>query len=341
LNISSLDLKNSLKAYKTMKSILKTDVKFILGNRESIISCSEAELSIITDVDDYTAPVILTDETISLVEKCKLQDTVSITADEIKISARVINHTARTEEVNLWDSDKYREVAIVPAVEILKAIKTIKYAVGKAVERPVLNNIYWDAGNLVAVDGYRISVKTLSAATNQPILLTPMIYSLLEKLIEPKSKDMLKIYLEPEGQGAAFEFGDYLLCSNVGEGEFLKYQQLFTEECELEAEVDRKIFIDTLEFMTVEKNPLTLVIKEKLLELTTKTINHFISDTLEIESTRFKTPLVINFIPKYLIEPLKNIEDDVVNLRFTTGLKPCIITHSKGKDLILPFRINN
>ena len=53
--------------------------------------------------------------------------------------------------------------------------------------------------------------------------------------------------------------------------------------------------------------------------------------------------LLIAFNPKYLIEALKSIEEDQVEIYFISSLAPCIIQPVNGnhfKYLILPIRLS-
>ncbi len=63
----------------------------------------------------------------------------------------------------------------------------------------------------------------------------------------------------------------------------------------------------------------------------------------EMDIQREGNELEIAFNPRYLIDALKVIEDDEVQLTFTTSLNPCIIkdqVNEQYKYLVLPIRLN-
>lgn len=344
MKLFNSDFKVVMKGYKALKTVCKSEFnRFVIGNGEVILQAPDVELSIVVDCKNGEE-IILDDETIKLLEKCK-NDDFEITLDTITAGNKTIEYKSDLKPLSYLDNSEYKEIGTVTQAELLEAIKGVKYAVAKDEIRPVLTNILWESSNLVSVDGCRIITKTVSSNVDMPILIPSVTYTLLEKLLDAKSQDLVKVFLDLDHTATryiSFTFGDWMLTTRVGEGEFLNYKQVFSDEFSIEATVDRKSILESLEFLKQDKNPLKLNVSDERIKMTMVTVNNQIMDeiTIDTEVYKLKEPLEIAFNPKYLIESLKNIKDDTVTLNFVgSSLTPLVIEHTKGKDLILPVRI--
>lgn len=339
------DFKLAIKGYKALKTVCKSEFnRFVVADGEVILQSPDVELSVVVDCKNEE-DVVLDDETLKLLEKCK-NDDFEIDLDAITAGNKTIKYRNELKPLNYLDTGEYKEVGTITQAELLEAIKGVKYAVAKDESRPVLTNILWENANLVSVDGYRITTKTVSSDVDVPILILNVAYTLLEKLLDAKSCDLVKVFLDldhTDNRYVSFTFGDWMLTTRVGEGEFLNYEQVFTDEFSVEATVDRKAMLESLEFLKQDKNPLKLNVNDERIKMTMVTVSNELTDEVAIDTGvyKLKEPLEIAFNPNYLIDSLKNTKADVVNLKFVgSSLTPLVIEHTKGKDLILPIKIN-
>lgn len=338
------DFKVAMKGYKALKTVCKSEFnRFVVGDGEVILQSPDVELSVVVDCKNEQE-IVIDEDTIKLLEKCKSDD-FDIKLDTIIAGSKTIKYKNDLKPLEYIDNSQYKEVATVTQAELLEAIKGVKYAVAKDETRPVLTHILWEGTNLVAVDGYRIITKTVSSNVDMPILIVSVAYTLLEKLLDAKSQDLVTVFLDVDHSDkryVTFNFGDWMLTTRVGEGEFLNYKQVFTDDFDIIGTVDRRILLESLEFLKQDKNPLKLNVSDTHIKMTMVTLNNQLTDAIAMaaDDYKLKEPLEIAFNPKYLIESLKNIKDDIVKLKFVgSSLTPLIIEHTKGKDLILPIRL--
>ncbi len=335
------DFKAAMKGYKAVNTVCKS-AKFTICNGEVIAQADDVELSVAVDTVSHENDILLDENTLALLEKCKEQE-FEITTTEIKAGTKTITYTCEDVANEFIDTSDYKEIAKISQGELLVCIKGVKFGAAKDDARPVLQYILWEGNSFVTVDGYRITTKSSSAATDMPILLTPTAYNLLEKLLDKKSAEVVTVYLDldhSDKRCISFEFGDIILTCLVGEGEFMNYKQVFSNEYSIKLEVSRKRLLEKLEFLQQDKQPVVLTIGD-VITLHTRSVTNHLSDSLTVGEldSNLKEPLEIAFNPKYFIESLKNITDDSIILQFVGGhLSPLIITHSQGKDLLLPVR---
>jgi DNA polymerase-3 subunit beta len=89
-----------------------------------------------------------------------------------------------------------------------------------------------------------------------------------------------------------------------------------------------------------KKAPVTLEINDNVMSITAKTEMNEVFEQISIENDGDR--LNISFNANYLVDVLKNIEDEMVEMQFMSTLSPCII---KGIDkenykyLVLPLKM--
>lgn len=202
--------------------------------------------------------------------------------------------------------------------------------------------------NIVSVDGYRVSIReTLikKPIEDFKIVVPGKTLSEIHKILSSLEDDYITIYYTDKH--VLFEFEDSIVVSRLLEGDFPKYDQIFSKDYEIMATVDRKNAIMSLERAALitrenKKNPIKIEIKEKSMIITSNTEIGNVYEEIDIKKEGKEIEIAFN--PKYLIDALKVIDDEFVNLQFTNALNPCIIRKIDGDDfkyLILPIRLNN
>lgn len=207
----------------------------------------------------------------------------------------------------------------------------------------VLFNIQNDVISLVSVDGFRISLRTSKvnySTQNSKIIIPARTLNEISKLLT--DDEIINVYLSDKH--ILFETKTFTIVSRIIEGEFLNYDQVITSDYDTMITINRVDFINSLERTSIvskeiKKHPINLNINKESIILTSMTEIGTTYDEISIKLEG--DDLEIAFNPKYLIDILKAIEQDYVNLYFTTPLSPCIIKGVDSTDhkyLILPLR---
>ena len=327
------EFKAAMKGYKAIKTICKSAM-LTLYSDEIVIQNEDVELSYpTTKAED--CEITIDDSTLKLMEKCK--DDFVIDHELVKCGTRSITYHCEDVPRPLITHVDFVELAEISQEEMLNLIKGVKFAVSKDDIRPALKNILWDDARVVAVDGYRAIIKNSSVAINSQMLIPPTAYALLEKLLDKKSKEAVKILLD--SKRLMFKIGEINLITSTGNGEFLNYKQVFTDNTLSEHEVDRKELLEKIEFLQQDKQPLIVTLGMECIEMKVNTNNNVLTDRIACKTQKYNN-MDIAFNPKFLIESLKNTTSDTVTLQFTgANLSPLIIKHDLGKDLILPIKM--
>lgn len=236
------------------------------------------------------------------------------------------------------------------ALAVKNMIKQTIFSVSVEDTKPILTGelleINGNDFNIVAIDGFRVSFRNLKSDQsigNIGCVVPAKSLNEISKILPDKEDAVLNIYFTENH--ALFEMDSCIIVSRLLEGEFLNYRQIFMTECNTSVIVDRNLFLSALERSTlvskeVKKTPVKLKIDKTNIIITSNTELGESYD--EVYAEIDGEGLNIAFNPKYLIDAIKVIEDDNINIQFVSPLSPCII---KGIDsesykyLILPLRL--
>ena len=193
-------------------------------------------------------------------------------------------------------------------------------------------------------DGYRLAIRTENIDTNNTInaVIPGKTLNEVAKILED-SEEIVNITFTPNH--ILFNMGDTKVISRLLEGEFIKYDALLPKEHKLQIEVDKQTLqngIERASLMAKEGNS-NLVKFDITDENIVITSNSQLGKVREEVTIKLQgDEIQIAFNSKYLLDVLKNMEEDKIELRMTSSISPCII-RNKNNDLceylVLPVRI--
>lgn len=230
-------------------------------------------------------------------------------------------------------------------------IKQTKFSVSTDESKPTLTGELIEIKNgnfnIVAIDGFRVSFRKVTLNSNENIEAIVPAKTLNEiiKILPDKEDSFVNIYFNENN--IMFELDSCIIVSRLLEGEFIKYEQIFTNDYNTKIEINKTNFLNSLERASLiskdnKKIPVKLEIKKaETLIITSNT--EFGTSYDEIKIDMEGEELTIGFNPRYFIEALKVIEDEIITIQFISPLSPCIIKSIEKDDykyLILPLKIN-
>lgn len=212
-----------------------------------------------------------------------------------------------------------------------------KYAIAKGEFRPALQCLYIDKNNIVALDGYRMSVRSnKEMITDEPIFIP---YGIIKLLRYFTKSDMAIIYQDEEHIKICFGWIS-ITYSRMKDLKFVNYESLFPEEH------TTKVILDAAELAAI----CGMISKLQHYSQVIKFSFNKGEACLQSESQGIKykryfkccidgKDLNVAANAKYMFETLKNYKGNVI-LYMTNDTKPIVITDDKlKKDLVLPIRM--
>lgn len=232
---------------------------------------------------------------------------------------------------------------------IKEMIKQTIFAVSMDENRPILTGSLFEykSGSLtiVSIDGYRLALRTLqpdSQVQDCSMVIPGKTLNEISKIMQPVD-DELTIYAT-ENQ-ILFDLGNCTMVSRLLEGEYLNYSGIIPKEHETKVTVNTKELLACFERASLiivndeRRYPVNLDVSDDTVVITCNTEVGNVRE--EIKADMDGNKLDISFNPKYFIDALKVIENETVNIYFTTNIGPCTIKPVQGDDfayLVLPIR---
>ena len=201
---------------------------------------------------------------------------------------------------------------------------------------------------IVAVDMFRIAYSsTAIEGDNQDIkaIVPAKALNELSRMLPSESGDTVEIQIDDKK--ATFVASTFILTSNLIQGEFIKYDQIFNDDFATLVEINRNDLLAAVErsiLVAVESkmNSIRIEINDDDLLLRAESEIGITEDGLPC--TTHGKHLLIAFNSKYIIEALRAVESDTVVIKFNTQHSPCSIRgvdDNSSKHLVIPVRLSN
>ncbi|MFA5659682.1 MAG: DNA polymerase III subunit beta [Oscillospiraceae bacterium] len=260
--------------------------------------------------------------------------------------------------VSATSSEEYPDIPEIEECEsftveqaLLKnMISQTSFAVATNDTKPILTGELFEIErgifNLVAIDGYRLAVRTekINSDKSFKFVVPGKALNEVSRLLKDEEGSCI---VHVSKKHIIFETGGYNVISRLLEGEFHNYRNSLPQITTIEAIASTKELISSLERTSLLindriKSPVKCNFNSGSLKLFCSTAIGRISDKINIEFSG--APIEIGFNNRYLLDPLKNIEDDKIKLLMNGPNLPLKIVPLSGDSftfLVLPVRLKN
>ena len=271
-------------------------------------------------------------------------DTVQITCEKSVFNVVYMN---ADEFPKLPQIDETKQIQ-VPQNILKNMIKSTSFAIAQDETRPILQGILFEIKdkklNLVALDGYRLAIKSeyLDSDFDLDIVIPGKTLNEVAKILEDTD---LMVNITFTNNHILFNLDETKVISRLLDGKYVNYNSLLPQEYKLLVEVNRQQLQNCIErasLMVKEGNTnlIKLDIKEDMIVITS--ISQLGKVREEVAINLQGEEIEIAFNSRYLIDVLKSMEDEVILLEMTSSVTPCVIkakNSSSYKYLVLPVRL--
>ena len=202
--------------------------------------------------------------------------------------------------------------------------------------------------NMVAIDGFRMAIarESMKNKKRQNIIIPAKILNEISRIISETDIDNDDVTMLLNTKKAVFIMESTKIVIRLLEGEFMNYKRIIPADSSCRVVLNKNDFLDSVEraslLAKVGKNNLVrLEIKDNIMEITSKSEEGNVKE--EIIISKEGNDLTIGFNSKYLIDVLKVVDDESINMLFNTNVSPCLIKPISGDSfeyLVLPVRIS-
>ena len=227
-------------------------------------------------------------------------------------------------------------------------IKGTSFAIAQDETRPILQGILFEVKNknlnLVALDGYRLAVRSefLDNDNEIEVVIPGKTLNEVSKILEDVS-DIVKITFT--NNHILFNLNNTKVISRLLDGKFVNYSSLLPQEHKILVDVNKQQLQSCIERASLmakdsNSNLIKLEVQEENMIITSNSQLGKVREELTINLQG--EPIQIAFNSRYFLEGLKNVDDDEVKLEMTSSVSPCVIkckNTDNSKYLVLPVRL--
>ena len=209
-----------------------------------------------------------------------------------------------------------------------------------------LFDINGDELKIVSLDGHRISIRKMPLKkdySDRKIVVPGKTLSEISKILSGEIDDQVSIYFTKNH--ILFEFDQTMVVSRLIEGEYFRIDQMLSSDYDTKVSVNKKEFLDCIDRATLlvregDKKPIVIEIKDNSMELKIDSAMGSMNEEIDIEKDG--KDILIGFNPKFLIDALKVIDDEVIHMYLMNPKAPCFIRDDEENYtyLILPVNIS-
>jgi DNA polymerase-3 subunit beta len=241
------------------------------------------------------------------------------------------------------------KVQLVPVdrVAMLETSARVGRAASRDESRPVLTGILvrFEPGKLVmaATDSYRLSVKETEVEGETPdfeAIVPAKALAELGRIAQAGDELVLGVH---ENNQVVFGTDGIWLTTRRIDGQFPNYKQLLPDTFEHELALPREELLEVVRrtaVMAQRNSPLRLRFAEGELTISARTQD--VGEATESLPLAFVgEPLEIGFNPEFLREGVESVDEDEVQLKLISPLRPGLIQSAEGdfSYLIMPIRL--
>ena len=201
-----------------------------------------------------------------------------------------------------------------------------------------------DKLKVVSLDGHRVSIRNIALKnhyTPRKVIVPGKTLSEISKILPGDTDKDVHIFFTDKH--IVFEFEKTVVLSRLIEGEYLRIEQMLSNDYETKVTINKKELLECIDRATLlvkegDKKPIIINILDGVMELKINSIIGSMNEDIDIQKSG--KDLMIGFNPNFLIDALKVIDDEEINMYLVNSKAPCFIRDSKENYIYLILPVN-
>ena len=182
---------------------------------------------------------------------------------------------------------------------------------------------------VVGLDGHRIAIRNIKLegrSDDVRVVIPGKTLQEISKILNADAESFVNIYFT--NNHVLFEFDQTMVVSRLIEGEYFRIDQMLSSDYETKLSINKKEFLDCIDRATLlvregDKKPIIIHITDGSMELKIDSAMGSMNEDIDIEKEG--KDILIGFNPKFLIDALKVIDDETIDIYLVNPKAPCFI----------------
>lgn len=201
-----------------------------------------------------------------------------------------------------------------------------------------------DSLKVVSLDGHRISIrktKLKDSYANRKVVVPGKTLIEISKILSGDTNKDVHVYFTDKH--IVFEFDDTTVVSRLIEGDYFNVNQMLSSDYETKVSVNKKDLLECIDRATLlvkegDKKPIIINMTENVMELKMNSTVGSMNEDIDI--TKQGKDIMIGFNPKFVIDALRVIDDELIDIYLVNPKAPCFIKDKEDKYIYLILPVN-
>ena len=201
-----------------------------------------------------------------------------------------------------------------------------------------------DELKVVSLDGHRISIRKIKLKNsygNKKVVVPGKTLSEVSKILSGDSDKDVNIFFTDKH--VLFEFDQTIVVSRLIEGEYFRIEQMLSSDYETKVRVNKRELLDCIDRATLlikegDKKPIIINITDQDMELKINSTVGSMDESMDIQKSG--KDLMIGFNPKFMIDALRVIDDEEIDMYLVNPKAPCFIKDAEEQYIYLILPVN-
>ena len=171
---------------------------------------------------------------------------------------------------------------------------------------------------IVSLDGHRIAIRKMPLKrdySDKKVVVPGKTLNEISKILSGEVDEQVSIFFTKNH--ILFEFDQTMVVSRLIEGEYFRIDQMLSSDYETKLTINKKEFLSCIDRATLlvregDKKPIIISITDSSMELKIDSAMGSMNEDIDI--SKDGKDIVIGFNPKFLIDALKVIDDENINI---------------------------
>lgn len=259
-------------------------------------------------------------------------------------------HGFGTEEFPYLPNVEKKNPVVLSQFSLKEVIRQTVFSIADNESSKIMSGLLFEIieNNLrvVSLDGSRISVRNIQLDNNYDdieVIVPGKTLSEVSKILSGEVADEVNMYFTD--RHILFEFDQTIVLSRLIEGEYFNIDRMFSSDYETKLKINKKDMLDCIDrsillVKETDKKPIVFKITDNKIEFKMNSSLGSMNDEINIDKTG--KDIIIGFNPKFLVDALRVIDDETIEIYLIDQKSPCFIKDEQETYmyLILPVNIN-
>ena len=197
---------------------------------------------------------------------------------------------------------------------------------------------------VASLDGHRISIRKVELKetyNHHKVIVPGKTLTEVSKILSGETEDEVNLFFTENH--ILFEFDDTVVVSRLIEGKYFNIDQMLSSDYETKVTINKKEFLDCIDRATLlvkesDRKPIIITITEGMMELKINSDIGSMNEDIDIEKEG--KDIMIGFNPKFLMDALRVIDDETVDIYLVNSKAPCFIRNQEESYIYLILPVN-